>query len=121
MAATEITDPKGVPYAEERFPGTSFALSPGMKYVYLIRSLATPGQRYVGVTSDLEERLRTHNAGGSPHTSKCRPWELVTYVCFQRDERAIEFERYLKSGSGCAFANRRFWWNQPRSENTWAA
>ena len=80
-----------------------------MKYVYLIRSLSVPGQRYVGVTSNLEERLRAHNAGESPHTSKYRPWELATFLCFADDQRAIEFERYLKSGSGHAFANKRLW------------
>jgi predicted GIY-YIG superfamily endonuclease len=80
-----------------------------MKCVYLIRSLSAPDQRYVGVTSDLDVRLRTHNAGDSLHTSKYRPWELVTYVCFNDDQRAIAFERYLKSGSGRAFANKRLW------------
>lgn len=80
-----------------------------MKYVYLIRSVSAPDQRYVGVMSNLEERLRTHNGGGSPHTSKYTPWELVTYVCFTDDQRAIEFERYLKSGSGHAFAKKRLW------------
>lgn len=78
-----------------------------MKYVYLIRSQSAPGQRYVGVTSNLDERLRAHNAGESPHTSKYQPWELVTYVGFNNDQRAIDFERYLKSGSGRAFANKR--------------
>jgi predicted GIY-YIG superfamily endonuclease len=80
-----------------------------MKFVYLIRSLTAPGHRYVGVTSNVDERFRAHNAGQSPHTSKYRPWELVTYVCFQDDQRAIDFERYLKSGSGHAFASKRFW------------
>jgi len=80
-----------------------------MKYVYLIKSASSPDQRYIGVTSNLEERLRTHNAGGSPHTSKYTPWELVSYVCFADDQRAIELERYLKSGSGRAVANKRLW------------
>ena len=80
-----------------------------MKCVYLIRSLSTPGQRYIGVTSNLEQRLRTHNAGGSSHTSKYTPWVLVTFICFADDQRAQQFERYLKSGSGHAFANKRLW------------
>ena len=80
-----------------------------MKYVYLIRSLSAPGRRYVGITSDLQRRLHTHDAGRSPHTSKYRPWELVTYVWFQDDQRAIEFEHYLKTGSGHAFANKCLW------------
>jgi len=80
-----------------------------MKYVYLIESLATPKQRYIGMTENLEARLRTHNAGGSPHTSKYRPWKVVMSLCFEDDQRAAQFERYLKSGSGHAFAKKRFW------------
>ncbi len=57
-----------------------------MKYVYLLRSLSVPGQRYVGVTSNLPARLAAHNAGTSPHTSKYTPWEVVTYVCFAEDQ-----------------------------------
>jgi len=80
-----------------------------MKYVYFLQSLSTPNQRYVGITEDLDARLQTHNAGGSPHTSKYRPWKVVMHLYFHNDQRAIEFERYLKSGSGHAFANKRFW------------
>jgi putative endonuclease len=69
-----------------------------MKYVYLIQSLAVPNQRYIGITTDLDERLRAHDAGGSPHTSKYRPLKLVMRLCFQDEQRAVEFERYLKSG-----------------------
>ena len=80
-----------------------------MKCVYLLQSLSVPTQRYVGVTANLEERLRAHNAGASSHTSKYRPWKIVTYLCFQDHRRAAEFERYLKTGSGQAFANKRLW------------
>jgi predicted GIY-YIG superfamily endonuclease len=80
-----------------------------MKYVYLIQSLTVPSQRYIGITANLDERLQVHNAGGSPHTSKYRPWKFVLHLGFQDDQRAVEFERYLKSGSGHAFAKKRFW------------
>jgi len=80
-----------------------------MKYVYLLQSLVAQNQRYIGMTEDLEARLRTHNAGGSPHMSKYRPWKVVVHFCFHDDQRAVEFERYLKSGSGHAFAKKRFW------------
>ena len=80
-----------------------------MKFVYLLQSLTFPNQRYIGMTEDVEARLQTHNAGGSPHTAKYRPWTIATYICFQDDRRAIEFERYLKSGSGHAFAKKRLW------------
>ena len=80
-----------------------------MRYVYLLESRSITGQRYVGVTSNLKNRLSDHNAGKSPHTSRYAPWKLVTYIAFSDDRKAEGFERYLKSGSGHAFANRRLW------------
>jgi putative endonuclease len=80
-----------------------------LQYVYLIESIAPPSHRYVGVTTDLKRRLEEHNMGKSPHTSKFKPWRLVTYVAFSDQAKALSFERYLKSGSGHAFANNRLW------------
>jgi predicted GIY-YIG superfamily endonuclease len=80
-----------------------------MFYVYLIESLADCGQRYVGFTVDLRRRLQEHNAGKSAHTSKYKPWKLATYVAFSDEAKAESFERYLKSGSGHAFASKRLW------------
>jgi predicted GIY-YIG superfamily endonuclease len=78
-------------------------------YVYLLESDGAAGQRYVGITSDLRRRVAEHNSGKSSHTSKFMPWRLVTYVAFSDERKAGEFELYLKSGSGHAFANKRFW------------
>ena len=80
-----------------------------MRYVYLIRSLSNPDQRYVGITDDVKRRLRDHNSGDSPHTAKYRPWQLQTAVAFTNEKKAAAFEQYLKSGSGRAFAVRHFW------------
>ncbi len=80
-----------------------------MRFVYLLESEAVAGQRYVGVTSTLQQRLAEHNAGKSPHTSRYAPWKLVTYIAFTNEQKAETFERYLKSGSGHAFAKRRLW------------
>ena len=80
-----------------------------MHYVYLLKSLADPAQTYVGYSANLKTRLRVHNAGGSPHTSKFRPWNLVTYIAFTEKQQALDFERYLKSHSGKAFAQKRLW------------
>ncbi|MBA4208872.1 MAG: excinuclease ABC subunit C [Parvibaculum sp.] len=80
-----------------------------MFYVYLLRSTVFPDQRYIGFTKDLRKRVAVHNAGGSVHTAKYKPWELIGYHAFANERRAREFEHYLKSGSGKAFANRRLW------------
>ena len=78
-----------------------------MKYVYLLQSISHPDQTYVGLTSDLKARIKAHNAGQSLHTAKYKPWRLVTYLAFSDEAKAVAFERYLKSPSGRAFANKR--------------
>jgi putative endonuclease len=85
------------------------AIASTMKYVYLLKSLSDPEQHYVGSTSDLQARLQQHNQGRVYHTAKYLPWEIHVAVRFKDDHRAEEFERYLKSGSGHAFANRHLW------------
>ncbi len=80
-----------------------------MKYVYLIESLTKPEKRYIGITSDLNARFREHNAGKSPFTAKFKPWKIVVATRFVDGRKADMFEKYLKSGSGHAFAKRHFW------------
>ncbi|MGA2544323.1 MAG: GIY-YIG nuclease family protein [Verrucomicrobiota bacterium] len=75
-------------------------------YVYLLQSLPHPNQIYTGITADLKKRLAEHNAGRVPHTSKFTPWEIRSATAFKSKERAVAFERYLKSGSGRAFLQR---------------
>jgi putative endonuclease len=80
-----------------------------MYYVYLLQSVPEPSRRYIGFSQDLRQRLRDHNAGKLPTTAKARPWNLITYLGFSSKWQALAFERYLKSGSGHAFAKRRLW------------
>ena len=80
-----------------------------MKYVYLLQSISHPGKRYVGITADFEARLKQHDAGQSPNTAKHRPWKPVVVIQFEDVTKAEAFERYLKFGSGHAFAKRHFW------------
>jgi putative endonuclease len=79
-----------------------------MFYVYLLKSESHPGQRYVGSTRDLRQRLRVHDQGRCGHTAKFRPWLLIAYFAFADEKTSIAFEKYLKSGSGRAFINRHF-------------
>ena len=78
-----------------------------MKYVYILQSLMDSEQFYTGITDDLDARLLKHNSGAVTHTSKYRPWRIKTYVAFTDEARASAFEKYLKSGSGRAFAKAR--------------
>jgi predicted GIY-YIG superfamily endonuclease len=74
--------------------------------VYVLRSLSDRSRYYTGVTSNLVLRLPTHNAGLCQSTAGGRPWEVDLTIEFADEERALKFERYLKSGSGVAFAKR---------------
>jgi putative endonuclease len=76
-------------------------------YVYTLQSEVFPARFYVGFTENLQDRLKTHNAGKVPHTAKFCPWRIKTAVAFTDRERAINFENYLKSPSGRAFARKR--------------
>lgn len=78
-----------------------------MYCVYIIRSINFTDQIYVGCTSNLKKRLSDHNCGTTAHTDKYRPWELVMYLAFNNKEKAVEFEKYLKSHSGRAFRDKR--------------
>ena len=80
-----------------------------MYYVYLIQSVGYPDQVYVGFTEDLIQRMFDHNSGSSHHTKQFKPWKLIVSIQFPEKKKALDFERYLKSGSGRAFAQKRFW------------
>ena len=77
-------------------------------YVYILRSLTNDKRHYVCLSVNLEERLKKHNAGQCQHTSKFRPWQIETAIAFQSKEKAVTFEKYLKSRSGRAFARKHF-------------
>jgi len=74
--------------------------------VYVLKSDADPTRHYTGLTSNLSGRLEAHNAGRVPHTADGKPWIIDVIVEFSDERRAVAFEKYLKSGSGCAFAKR---------------
>jgi putative endonuclease len=78
-----------------------------MKFVYILES-ETGSHFYVGLTDDVDARLRVHNGGSVTHTSKYRPWRLRTYFAFSDANRAVAFEKYLKTASGRAFSTKRF-------------
>lgn len=79
-----------------------------MHYVYILRSINSPEKIYVGHTSNLKKRLSDHNCGTTTHTDKYRPWKLAMYLAFEDELKALEFEKYLKSGSGRSFRDKRF-------------
>ncbi|MHB8906213.1 MAG: GIY-YIG nuclease family protein [Melioribacteraceae bacterium] len=77
-------------------------------YVYILESITYPENYYVGCTINLKRRLDKHNQGGSPYTSKYKPWRLTTAISFSDKHKAYSFEKYLKSHSGRAFSKKHF-------------
>ncbi len=62
---------------------------------------------YFGSAKDLKNRLKLHNSGKVRSTRPHIPWKLVWYGAFETEKEAGDFELYLKSGSGKAFAYKR--------------
>jgi putative endonuclease len=77
-----------------------------MWYVYILK--CSDDTYYTGCTYNLDERIRQHVRGENRYTKDRLPVELVTYIAFANKYKAYDFERYLKSGSGKAFAFKRF-------------
>lgn len=76
-----------------------------MHNVYLLK--CADNTYYTGCTSNLNERLIRHRKGQVHYTKSRLPIELITYTLFKDKYKAYEFEKYLKSGSGIAFRNKR--------------
>lgn len=78
-----------------------------MYYTYIIQSEKDLSY-YVGSTSDLIKRLEDHNRGQTKYTSSKTPFKIVWYCAFSQKKKSLDFEKYLKHGSGFAFARKRF-------------
>jgi putative endonuclease len=63
---------------------------------------------YVGSTDDLRRRFSSHQKGKVASTRTYVPVTLVSYVAVRSEIAARRLERYFKSGSGKAFAKKRF-------------
>ncbi len=76
-------------------------------YVYILYSTIDTDRFYIGFTENIDNRLMDHNSGKNPHTAKYKPWRIKTAIAFTDRQKALDFERYLKSPSGRAFAKKR--------------
>jgi len=77
-----------------------------MYYVYIIYS-GSAKKLYTGYSPDIKNRLSDHNFGLNQSTKYGKPWKLVWYCGFEHRQKAVNFEQYLKSGSGKAFLYKR--------------
>ena len=79
-----------------------------MHYVYILQSIEFPEHFYVGITNDLKRRIKEHNSGNSTHSNKYKPWNLRGYIAFDSEDKALKFEKFLKTGNGRIFQKKYF-------------
>ena len=70
-----------------------------MYYVYIIKS-ETTGRYYIGVTSDLVQRLKHHNSGANRSTKNKGPWVVAYSEKFNDKKSAWLRERQIKKYKG---------------------
>ncbi len=69
--------------------------------VYIL--LCGNGQFYSGFSRNIAKRITAHSNGTVRLTKDKLPVKLVHVSLFETAQKAYDFERYLKSGSGRAF------------------
>ena len=77
-----------------------------MWFVYILKSLKD-GDLYVGSTNNLRRRLADHNSGVVDSTRHRAPFTMEAYVAVRDKAKAIELEKYFKTGSGKAVLLKR--------------
>ena len=60
-------------------------------------------KHYTGFTSDLKQRLQSHNIYGKDWTARYRPWALIFTKEFSSKNEAMVYEKWLKTGVGRDF------------------
>jgi len=75
-----------------------------MHYVYILQ--LSDSSFYVGYSSDLRQRFNAHKNKQVSSTKNTNKIILVWYAAFQSQDKALKFEKYLKSSSGFAFRNK---------------
>lgn len=78
-----------------------------MYYTYILFNRITK-RYYIGFSPNLKNRLRKHQSGKVKSTKSNLNYELEWYCAFKAKSQALDFEKYLKSGSGIAFMKKRF-------------
>jgi len=74
-----------------------------MKYTVYVLYSEKYKKHYTGFTSNLENRVMSHNELGKDWTAKYRPWKLIFTKDFDSKKDAIVYEKWLKSGVGRDF------------------
>lgn len=75
-------------------------------YTYVLRSKKDRGY-YIGFTSNIKERIKSHNRGNVESTKNRRPLEIVYFEACLSKGKAENREKYFKTGFGRKFLKDR--------------
>ena len=78
-----------------------------MFVVYTLKSKIAK-KSYVGLTNNIERRLKEHNSGKHFYTKRHKPWEIIHTEEFDNFEEARKREKFLKSTTGRRFLKTLF-------------
>jgi len=77
-----------------------------MYYTYVLRS-HKDNNLYIVYSGDLIKRFKEHNDGLVNATRGRKPFDLIYYEACKDKKKAIEREKYFKTGFGRKFLNNR--------------
>jgi len=74
-----------------------------MQYIVYILFSPAHQKHYTGYTTNLAQRLLSHNELGKDWSARYRPWELLFTKVFDDKKSAMAYEKWLKTGVGRDF------------------
>lgn len=77
-----------------------------MFYTYVLLSIKD-NMLYIGYSTNLKHRIDQHNKGLVPATKDRRPLRLMYYEACLTKEKALQREKYFKTGFGRNFLKNR--------------
>ncbi|MFA6397661.1 MAG: GIY-YIG nuclease family protein [Candidatus Paceibacterota bacterium] len=77
-----------------------------MYFVYAIKS-ENRNYIYVGISDNVERRLKEHNSGHNKTTKPYKPFEIILTEKYEDRKTARIREKYLKCGCGKEFLKKQ--------------
>ena len=76
-------------------------------YTYILKSISFP-KTYVGITENVQTRLKEHNSGKTKSTKAFAPYFVLHFETNNSRIEARKREKYFKSGVGREWIKRKF-------------
>ena len=67
-----------------------------MYHVYILQSIGRKDKLYIGYTTNMKQRLESHNSGRSTYTARYAPWKIAYVESFRSKSDAQKREKRLK-------------------------